>query len=99
MILIPIVKNLKRKEFRLRLVHKGTVHFYQEFGNNILHTININKQGAFLRVWGKGLYKFIDGEFKLLPATTSQFAQNRIDEQYRMSNGENLIVSRNIGLW
>ena len=81
-------------------MYKGkTLLKVQEFDNNILHTININKQGAFLRVWGKGLYKFIDGEFKLLPATTSQFAQNRIDEQYRMSNGENLIVSRNIGLW
>ena len=81
-------------------MYKGkTLLKFQEFDNNILHSININKQGAFLRVWGKGLYKFIDGEFKLLPATTSQFAQNRIDEQYAMSNGENLLVSRNIGLW
>ena len=67
--------------------------------DNILHTVNINKNGAFLRIWNKGLYKFIDGEFKLLPATTEIFSNNRIDEQYALSNGDNLLVSRNIGLW
>lgn len=66
---------------------------------DILHTVNINKNGAFLRIWGKGLYKFIDGEFKLLPSTIELFTQNRIDEQYALSNGDNLLVSRNIGLW
>lgn len=67
--------------------------------DDVLHTININKNGAFLRIWGKGLYKFINGEFKLIPATASLFSNNRIDEQYDLSSGDNLLVSRNIGLW
>ena len=65
----------------------------------ILHTVNINKNGAFLRIWDKGLYKLIGGKFSLLPSTKQLFAQNRIDEQYALNNGDNLIVSRNIGLW
>ena len=65
----------------------------------VLHTVNINKNGAFLRIWDKGLYKFIGGEFKLIPSTVADFAKNRIDEQYALSNGDNLLVSRNTGLW
>ena len=65
----------------------------------VLHTVNINKNGAFLRIWDKGLYKFTDGEFKLIPSTVADFAKNRIDEQYALSNGDNLLVSRNTGLW
>ena len=67
--------------------------------NAVLHTVNINKNGAFLRIWDKGLYKFTDGEFKLIPSTVADFAKNRIDEQYALSNGDNLLVSRNTGLW
>jgi len=65
----------------------------------ILHTVNINKGGAFLRIWDKGLYKLIGGKFLLLPSTKQLFAQNRIDEQYGLDNGDNLIVSRTLGLW
>ncbi len=65
----------------------------------ILHTVNINKNGAFLRIWDKGLYKLIGGKFSLLPSTKQLFAQNRIDEQYALNNGDNLIVSRTLGLW
>ena len=65
----------------------------------ILHTVNINKGGAFLRIWDKGLYKLIGGKFILLPSTKQLFAQNRIDEQYALNNGDNLIVSRTLGLW
>ena len=65
----------------------------------ILHTVNINKNGAFLRIWGKGLYKLSGGKFVLLPSTKDLFAQNRIDEQYDLDGGSNLLVSRNIGLW
>jgi hypothetical protein len=36
---------------------------------------------------------------RLLPSTIELFKQNRVDEQYALSNGDNLLVSRNIGLW
>jgi hypothetical protein len=65
----------------------------------ILHTVNINKGGAFLRIWDKGLYKLIGGKFILIPSTKQLFAQNRIDEQYALNNGDNLIISRTLGLW
>jgi hypothetical protein len=65
----------------------------------ILHTVNINKNGAFLRIWDKGLFKLVAGKFVLLPSTKELFAQNRIDEQYQLDGGDNLLVSRNIGLW
>jgi hypothetical protein len=67
--------------------------------NGILHAVNFNKNGVFLRIWGEGLFKLMNGKFELLPATKELFAQNRIDEQYAMDGGDNLIVSRNIGLW
>lgn len=67
--------------------------------DDILHTVNVNKNGAFLRIWDKGLYKLVDGKFVLLPSTKELFAQNRIDEQYQLDGGDNLLVSRNIGLW
>lgn len=67
--------------------------------DDILHTVNINKNGAYLRIWGKGLYKLEGGKFILLPSTKELFAQNRIDEQYDLDGGDNLLVSRNIGLW
>jgi hypothetical protein len=65
----------------------------------ILHTVNINKNGAFLRIWDKGLFKLVGGKFVLLPTTKELFAQNRIDEQYALERGDNLIVSRNLGIW
>ena len=65
----------------------------------ILHTVNINKNGAYLRIWGEGLFKLTDGVFKLIPSTKEIFAQNRIDEQYNLDNGDNLIVSRTNGIW
>lgn len=67
--------------------------------NGLLHTVNINKNGAYLRIWDEGLFKLTNGKFVLLPATKELFAKNRIDEQYAMDGGDNLIVSRNIGLW
>jgi hypothetical protein len=65
----------------------------------ILHTVNINKNGAYLRIWGEGLFKLTDGVFKLIPSSKEIFAQNRIDEQYNLDNGDNLIVSRTNGIW
>jgi hypothetical protein len=67
--------------------------------NSILHTAKINKGGAFLRIWDEGLFKLTDGEFKLIPSTKEVYAQNRIDEQYYLSNGDNLLVSRTNGIW
>jgi hypothetical protein len=67
--------------------------------SSILHTAKFNTTGAFLRIWGEGLFKLIGGEFKLIPATKEIFAQNRIDEQYELDNGDNLLVSRNNGVW
>ena len=67
--------------------------------SSILHTAKFNKTGAFLRIWGEGLFKLTGGEFKLIPATKEVFAQNRIDEQYELDNGDNLLVSRNNGVW
>jgi ligand-binding sensor domain-containing protein len=65
----------------------------------ILHTAKVNKTGAFLRIWGEGLFKLTDGVFKLIPSTKDIFAQNRIDEQYDLENGDNLLVSRTNGVW
>ena len=43
--------------------------------DDILHAVNINKNGAYLRIWGKGLYKLEGGKFILLPSTKELFAQ------------------------
>ena len=67
--------------------------------NSILHTAKINKGGAFLRIWDEGLFKMTDGEFRLIPSTKEVYAQNRIDEQYYLSNGDNLLISRTNGIW
>ena len=67
--------------------------------NAILHTVNVNKNGAYLRIWGEGLYKLMAGKFQLLPATKNIFSQNRIDEQYALGDGDNLMISRNNGVW
>jgi hypothetical protein len=67
--------------------------------SSLLHTAKFNEAGAFLRIWGEGLFKFTGGAFKLIPSTKEIFAQNRIDEQYILDNGDNLLVSRNNGVW
>ncbi len=67
--------------------------------NSILHTAKINNGGAFLRIWDEGLFKLTDGSFKLIPSTKEVFAKNRIDEQYYLSNGDNLLISRTNGIW
>ena len=67
--------------------------------DNIIHTVNVNTGGAFLRVWGDGIYKLVNGEFKYLPSTKKIFAENRVDEQYNLGNGDQLLTSRNVGLW
>lgn len=66
---------------------------------NVVHTLCVNKGGAFLRIWGEGIYKLVDGKFKYLPSSKKIFAENRIDEQYSLDNGDQLLVSRNVGLW
>lgn len=48
---------------------------------------------------GGRTFKLTGGEFKLIPATKEIFAQNRIDEQYDLENGDNLLVSRTNGVW
>ncbi len=42
----------------------------------LLHTVNINKNGAYLRIWDEGLFKLTNGKFVLLPATKELFAKN-----------------------
>lgn len=66
---------------------------------NVVHTLSANEGGAFIRIWGEGIYKLVDGKFKYLPSSKKIFAENRIDEQYSLDNGDQLLVSRNVGLW
>jgi hypothetical protein len=66
---------------------------------NVVHTLSVNEGGAFLRIWGEGIYKLNDEKFKYLPSSKKIFAENRIDEQYSLDNGDQLLVSRNVGLW
>lgn len=70
-----------------------------EHFDNVLHTVNVNEGGAFLRIWGEGIYKLRNGKFIFMPSTKEIFAENRVDEQYQLGNGEQLLVSRNVGLW
>ena len=67
--------------------------------DNITHSLSKNPDGIFLRVWGKGFYKFEDGNFKLIPSSKNIFSDNRIDGNYLLNNGNHLLISRNIGLW
>jgi hypothetical protein len=83
-----------------------SVYFYKkkkllrvEHYKNIIHTLRTTERDAFLRVWGEGLFRLINGKFTLIPSTKEIFAQNRIDEIYFLDNGDILLVSRNIGLW
>ena len=66
---------------------------------NITHVMNAPGDAIYLRVWKEGLFKFANGQFNLIPASTSVFANNRIDAMYLLSSGDHLLVSRNIGLW
>ena len=70
-----------------------------EHYKKVIHHLHTTKKDAFLRVWGDGLFKLINGKFTLIPSTKEIFAQNRIDEIYSLDNGDLLFVSRNIGLW
>jgi hypothetical protein len=70
-----------------------------EHYKNVIHTLRTTERDAFLRVWGDGLFKLIDGKFTLIPASKEIFAQNRIEETHSLDNGDVLLVSRNIGLW
>ena len=70
-----------------------------EHYKNVVHTLRTTERDAFLRVWGEGLFKLIDGKFTLIPASKEIFAQNRIEETFSLDNGDVLLVSKNIGLW
>jgi hypothetical protein len=70
-----------------------------EHYKKIIHILRITERGAFLRVWGEGLFRLVNGKFTIIPSTKKIFAQNRIDEIYSLNNEDILLVSRNIGLW
>ncbi len=70
-----------------------------EHYKNVIHYLSTNEGGAFLRVWGEGLFRLINGKFKYLPSSKKIFAENRVDGQYSLDNGDQLFVSRNVGLW
>jgi hypothetical protein len=70
-----------------------------EHYKKIIHILRTSEGGAFLRVWGEGLFRLVNGKFTIIPSTKKIFAQNRIDEIYSLNNGDILLVSRNIGLW
>jgi hypothetical protein len=64
-----------------------------------VHIILGSPDGVYLRIWGKGLYKYAakDG-FSVIKGSEKLFAQNRIEANYQLDNGDHLLVSRNIGL-
>ena len=64
-----------------------------------VHIILASPDGVYLRIWGKGLFKFSakDG-FSVIKGSEKLFAQNRIEANYQLDNGDHLLVSRNIGL-
>ena len=43
---------------------------------NVTHVATETKDGVYLRVWGDGLYKFVNNDFKLIPSTKEVFSQN-----------------------
>ena len=69
-----------------------------KFKDNI-HIISSSPDGVYLRIWGKGLFKYAakDG-FSVIKGSEKLFAQNQIDANYQLDNGDHLLVSRNIGL-
>jgi hypothetical protein len=85
---------------------ENSVYLYKEKNligvehyKNVIGTLRTTKGEAFLRVWGEGLSRLVNGKFTLIPSTKEIFAQNGIDEVYSLDNGDVLLVSRNIGLW
>ena len=96
------------------VVHQDTVFFQTEnavylfkdkkylrsykFKDN-LHIISGSPDGVYLRIRGKGLFKYAakDG-FSVIKGSEKLFAQNPIDANYQLDNGDHLLVSRNIGL-
>ena len=64
-----------------------------------VHIILASPDGVYLRIWGKGLFKYSakDG-FSVIKGSEKLFAQNRIEANYQLDNGDHLLVSRNIGL-
>jgi len=110
---LPLEKRPKTNVWGLA-IHKDTVliqsekavyvYKYKKLINiisfeNITHTLQETPDGINLRVWGKGFFKFENGKFNLIESTKDTFAQNRIDANYLLKNGDQLLVSRNIGAW
>ena len=110
---LPIEKRPKSTIWGLA-IHKDTiliqsekavyVYKYKKLINiidfdNITHTLQETPNGINLRVWEKGFFKFENGKFNLIESTKSKFAQNRIDANYLLDNGDQLLISRNIGTW
>jgi hypothetical protein len=64
-----------------------------------VHIILSSPDGVYLRVWGKGLFKYSSKNgFSVIKGSEKLFAQNRIEANYQLDNGDHLLVSRNIGL-
>ena len=64
-----------------------------------VHIILGSPDGVYLRVWGKGLFKYSSKDgFSVIKGSEKLFAQNRIEANYQLDNGDHLLVSRNIGL-
>ena len=95
-------------------IHQDTVFFQTEnavylfkdkkylraykFKENV-HIILSSPDGVYLRVWGKGLFKFSQkAGFSVIKGSEKLFAENRIEANYQLANGDHLLVSRNIGL-
>jgi len=64
-----------------------------------VHIILGSPDGVYLRVWGKGLFKYSSKDgFSVIKGSEKLYAQNRIEANYQLDNGDHLLVSRNIGL-
>jgi hypothetical protein len=104
----------KKADFWGLEVHQDTVFFQTDdavylfkdkkylrsykFKDN-LHNFSSSPDGVYLRIWGKGLFKYAakDG-FSVIKGSEKLFAQNQINANYQLDNGDHLLVSRNIGL-
>ncbi len=110
---LPLEKRPKTNVWGLA-IHKDTVLIQSEKAvyvykfkkliniisfDNITHTLQETPNGINLRVWGKGFFKYENGKFNLIESTKDTFAQNRIDANYLLNNGDQLLISRNIGAW
>ena len=64
-----------------------------------IHIMLSSPDGVYLRIWGKGLFKYsAKNGFSVIKGSEKLFAQNRIEANYQLDNGDHLLVSRNIGL-